>query len=352
MLHYVSGVLWHYCLRLEQELRTMTPTRWVVSGALCAALGCSTVLAQSNWKPDKPVEIIVTCQPGCGPDIAARTMQKIWQDHKLVPVSSVVVNKPGGGGAVAYSYIHQKPGDAHALVLSGAGAVVNAIMGRGLGYKDITPVAMMAAEYVGIAVKPESPFKSGRALLDALKKDLNVVTFGVANSLGNANHQAVALALKVEGLPPGKAKTVVFQSGGNAITALLGGHVQVVPASMGLWVGPVKAGQVRLIAVTSPKRIGGQFANVPTWREQGVDAVVSVWRMISMAPGLTPAQLAFWQDVLKKTTEVAEWKRDLETNYQSDEFMAGKELAQSLDAMYVQLKALLTDLELAKAPAK
>lgn len=318
----------------------------------CSLALCAGAHAQSIWKPERPVEIIVTCQPGCGPDIAARTIQKIWQDHKLVQVPSVVVNKPGGGGAVAYAYIQQKPGDAHALVLSGAGAVVNSIMGRGVGYKDITPVAMMAAEYVGVAVKPESPFASGRALLDALKKDLNVVTFGVANSLGNANHQAIALALKVDGLPPAKAKTVVFQSGANAITALLGGHVQVVPASVGLWVNPVKAGQVRLIAVSSPRRMSGQFANVPTWREQGADAVVSVWRMITMPPGLTPAQLAFWQDALKKTTETPEWKRDLETNYQSDEFMAGKELAQGLDALYAQLKALLTDLELAKPAGK
>jgi putative tricarboxylic transport membrane protein len=330
----------------------MTGRHTLAATFACSLALCAGAHAQSIWKPERPVEIIVTCQPGCGPDIAARTIQKIWQDHKIVPVPSVVVNKPGGGGAVAYAYIQQKPGDAHALVLSGAGAVVNSIMGRGVGYKDITPVAMMAAEYVGVAVKPESPFASGRALLDALKKDLNVVTFGVANSLGNANHQAIALALKVDGLPPAKAKTVVFQSGANAITALLGGHVQVVPASVGLWVNPVKAGQVRLIAVSSPKRMSGQFANVPTWREQGADAVVSVWRMITMPPGLTPAQLAFWQDALKKTTETPEWKRDLETNYQSDEFMAGKELAQGLDALYVQLKALLTDLELAKPAGK
>ncbi|MEQ1775822.1 MAG: tripartite tricarboxylate transporter substrate-binding protein [Burkholderiales bacterium] len=313
---------------------------------------CGEALAQPAWKPERPVEIIVTCQPGCGPDIAARTIQKIWQDHKIVQTPSVVVNKAGGGGAVAYAYIQQKPGDGHALVLSGAGAVVNSIIGRGIGYKDITPVAMMAAEYVGIAVKPESPFANGRALLDALKKDINAVSFGVANSLGNANHQAIALALKVDGMHPAKAKTVVFQSGATAITALLGNHVQVVPASVGLWVNPVKAGQVRLIAVSAPKRMSGQFAGVPTWREQGADAVVSVWRMLSMAPGLTPAQLAFWQDALRKTTETAEWKRDLEVNYQSDEFMAGKELAQGLDALYVQLKALLTDLELAKPAGK
>ncbi len=314
----------------------------------CLLLAAQGVAAQAGWKPERPVEIIVTCQAGCGPDIAARVIQKIWQDHGIVQVPSVVVNKAGGGGAVAYGYLHQKPGDGHAIVLSGAGPVVNTIMGRGVGYKDITPLAMMAAEYVGIAVRADSPLTSGRQLIDIVKKDPQSVVFGVSNSLGNANHQAIALALKVQGIAPAKAKTVVFQSGAQSTTALLGGHVQVVPASVGLWVSPLKAGQVRLIAVSAPKRMGRDFAQVPTWREQGVDAVVSVWRMISASPGLTPAQTAFWRDALKKTTEAAEWKRDLETNYQSDEFMAGAELDRALDALYVQLKSLLTELDLAK----
>jgi len=304
--------------------------------------------AAQGWKPDKPVEIIVTCQPGCGPDGTARLIQKIWQEHRIVTVPSVVVNRAGGGGAAAFGSLHQKPGDGHMLVLSGAGPVVNTIMGRGVGYKDLTSLAMMSGEYVGIAVRADSPLKSGRDLIDTLKKDPQALVFGVSNSLGNANHQAVALALKVQGIHPARAKNVVFQSGGQSIAALLGGHVQVVPASVGLWVGPLKAGQVRLIAVSAPNRLGGELAQVPTWREQGVDAVVSVWRMISAPPGLTAAQTAFWHDALRKTTATPEWKRDLETHYQSDEFMAGAELNRALDGLYVQLKALLTDLDLAK----
>lgn len=90
--------------------------------------------------------------------------------------------------------------------------------------------------------------------------------------------------------------------------------------------------------------------HVPAWREQGAE--VSVWRMINMAPGLSVAQLAFSQDALRKTTATPEWKRDLELNHQSDEFMAGKELSNTMASLYVQLKALLTELELAKPAAK
>ena len=228
--------------------------------------------------------------------------------------------------------------------------MVNTILGRGVGHRDITALAMMAAEYVGVAVQADSPIRSGRSLVDSLKKDPAAVTFGIANSLGNANHQAVALALKAEGIHPAKARNVVFQSGANAITALLGGHVQVVPASVGLWIGPLKVGQVRLIAVSSAKRLGGDLAHVPTWREQGIDAVVSVWRMITAPPNLAPAQLAYWHDALRKTTDSPEWKRDLELHYQSDEFLVGTELAQAVDQLHVQLRGLLTDLDLAKKP--
>src|SRR5690348_13868745 len=85
-----------------------------------SAFLCTTPAAGQAWKPDKPVEIIVTCQPGCGPDGAARLIQRIWQEHRIVTVPSVVVNRAGGGGAAAFGYLAQKPGDGHALVLSGS----------------------------------------------------------------------------------------------------------------------------------------------------------------------------------------------------------------------------------------
>ena len=316
--------------------------------SVIALLLCAGTAAALGWKPERPVEIIVTCQPGCGPDGTARLIQKIWQESRIVEQPAIVVNRAGGGGAAAFGSLHQKPGDGHMLVLSGAGPVVNTIMGRGVGYKDLTSVAMMSAEYVGVAVRADSALKSGRDVIETLKKDPQALAFGIANALGNANHQTVALALKSQGIHPGKVRNVVFQSGGQSITALLGGHVQVVPASVGLWAGPLKAGQVRVLAVSAPKRLGGDFAQVPTWREQGVDSVVSVWRMMSAPPGLTAAQTAFWHDALRRTTATAEWKRDLETHYQSDEFMAGAELDRALDNLYAQLKVLLTELELAK----
>jgi len=320
--------------------------RWLIG--ISMALSTHAVYSQVVWKPEKALEIVVTCQPGCGPDIAARVIQKIWQDRGLVKVPANVINKSGGGGAVAYNYLHQKPGDAHAVVLSGANIVVNPILKRGIGYRELTPVALVAVEYVGVAVRPDSQIMTANDLMATIKKDASAITFGIANSLGNANHQVIALALKSKGMDPGQAKTVVFQSGSQAFTAMLGGHVDVVPASVGSWIAPRKAGQIRVIAVSSPQRLVGEFSDVPTLREQGIDSVVSVSRTITASPGLSQSQLKFWEDLLTKTFSTPEWKNELDSRFQNDEFLTGPQFTRYLEDMDAQLKELFKELGLTK----
>ena len=304
--------------------------------------------AQTVWKPSKNIEILVTTAPGSGSDRTARVIQRILQDRKLIDVSAVVVNRSGGGGAAVYSLLQQKKGGAHSLGISARNLVANPIVGRGVGYRDLTPIARLTGEYIAIGVRADSPLKSGRDVIAALKANPGALSFGIANSLGNSNHQAVARALKAGGIAPAAVKNVVFQSGGNAIAALLGGHVDVVPASLGVWTGPLKAGQIRLIAITSPARVAGDFAGVPTWREQGLDAVVSNWRAMVGPPAMGAPQLAFWVSALQQIAGTAEWKRELEDQYLSDEFLAGPALSRYLDQEHAELKAFLTDARLAQ----
>lgn len=145
-----------------------------------------------------------------------------------------------------------------------------------------------------------------------------------------------------------KLKNVVFQSGGLAITAMLGGHVDAVPVSIGSWVPHVKTGQVRVIAVSSPKRLPGFFADVPTWREQGVDVVVSNWRTVVGPRNMTPAQIAYWENAVQRMMATAEWKKDAESTSAVSEFMGSAELRKYMESDYAQIKAFLADLELAK----
>ncbi len=258
-------------------------------------------------------------------------IQKILQERRLIDVSAVVVNRSGGGGAAVYSMLQQKKGEAHSIGISARNLIANPIVGRGVGYRDLTPIARLTGEYIAIGVRADSPLRSGRDIIAALKANPGALSFGIANSLGNSNHQAVARALQAGGVNAAAVKNVVFQSGGNAIAALLGGHVDVVPASLGVWISPLKAGQIRLVAISAPMRVAGDFAGVPTWREQGLDAVISNWRAMVGPPAMGAAPLAFWVSTLKQITGTADWKRELEDQYLSDEFLAGRELIRYFD---------------------
>jgi len=302
-----------------------------------------------GWQPDRNVEIVINTAPGSGQDATGRLIQKILQERKAVPTSLTVVNKPGGGGAIAYGYLNQHPGDGHFVSIASKSLLTNHISGRAtVTYTHLTPLAILFEEYITVAVKADSPIRSGRELLDRLKKDPGAVSFGVATSLGNPNHQGVAMAMKDAGIDLRKTKTAVFQSGGNAITALLGGHVDVVPGSVGLMRKHLQAGSVRLIAVASPQRLAGAFAQVPTWKEQGANAIVSNWRGMIGPGGMTAAQTAYWDNALKQLTQSEAWKKELETNNWADEYKSSAETRKYMDGEYAELKGFLTELELAK----
>jgi putative tricarboxylic transport membrane protein len=325
-----------------------------ISGA-CTVLVMLGIAAHAGiagaqaWKPEKNIEIVINTAPGSGQDVTGRFIQKILQERKLVESPVVVVNKPGGGGAIAYGYMNQHQRDGHFVAIASKSLLTNHIMGRSqITYTHLTPLAILFEEYISVAVKSDSPIKSGRDFIERMKKDPAAFSFGVATSLGNPNHQGVAMALKDAGVDLRKTRTAVFQSGGNAVTALLGGHVDVVPGSVGLMRKHMEAGNVRLIAIAAPQRLGGAFAQTPTWREQGVNAVVSNWRGLIGAGEMSPAQIAYWDNAMRGLARTEEWKRELERNNWADEFKGSAETRKYMDADYAELRAFLTELELTK----
>ncbi len=303
--------------------------------------------ATPAWKPDKVVEIIVNTAPGNSPDKTARSIQKIVQDRKLAETPVTVGNRVGGGGAVAYTYLNQRPADGHTIAIASKALLTNHIMGRGPNPADFTPLAHLFGEYVAIAVKADSPIRNARDLVQALRKDPGAVSFGIATSLGNINHQSVASVLKEAGIDIRKTRNVVFQSAVLARTAMLGGHVDVVPMSLGTAAGPLQNGQLRLIAVAAPKRVPGVFANEPTWREQGYDVVMSNWRSVIGPKGMGEAQVAYWERTLARVIETDDWKKDLEANFWDAEFLGSADTRKLMDSDYAKIRAFLMELELA-----
>ena len=318
-----------------------------VFAALFPALLAGNVTAQA-WKPEKATEMVVINAPGGGSDRIARMMSTVMREKNIIGVPLNVVNKPGGGGNIAYTYLSQRPADGHYLSLGGKSMLTGHIAGRGLNYTEFTTVAHLFGEYISVVVRPESPIKGGRELIERLKKDPGALSFGIATSLGNPNHQGIAAALKFAGVDIRKTRNVIFQSGGEATTALLGGHVDAVPITAAFAASMARSGQVRVIAVTSPQRLPGVLSDVPTWREQGFDAVVSNWRNVIGPKGMSDAQVTFWEEALRRMTESEEWKKELEVNFWSSEFMRSAEARKVMDRDYAVLRTFMIELGLAK----
>jgi putative tricarboxylic transport membrane protein len=329
------------------------PATWLTRRAVTALVALCAVLAggaqaQTAWKPERPVELIAMNAPGGGSDRTLRIMSKIMQQTQLVPVAVNVVNKPSGGGTVAYNYLNTHPGDAHYLQLASKSLLTNHIAGNGPSYTEFTPIAFLFGEYIAVTVKPDSPLKSARDIVERLKKDSGSLTFGIATSLGNPNHQAVATALREAGIDIKKLKNVIFPSGGAASTAMMGGHVDIVPITAGFAAQMARQGQVRVLAVTSPGRLADVLATVPTWREQGYDVIVSNWRSMVGPRGMTEAQVAYWEQAFKRFVESDEWKKELETNFWTSEYMRSAETRKYLEQDNAQVRAFLAELGLAR----
>lgn len=316
---------------------------------LAALLLAPTPGLGQAWKPEKPVEIVVGTSPGGPQDRTARLIQKILHDQKLVPVPVNIVNKPGAGGALGLTYVSQHPGDAHYLMVNSITLFTNHITGRStLAYTDFTPIAVLGVEYVGVTVRAESPVKTGRELVERLKKDPGALSISIGTTFGNATHVSFAVAMKAAGVDIRKLKTVVFNSGGDAMTALLGGHVDAMASAPSTLVQHIKAGKVRMLAIGAPRRLGGDLSAIATWKELGIDANFELWRGLAGSRGLTRAQIQFWDDVLGRLTQTEEWKSELARYVMENVYRNSTETGRYWKAEHDEVKAVLTDLGLAK----
>ena len=328
----------------------------MITRALRIAIPCTLLLApaavqaQDTWRPEKNVEIIVPTAPGGGNDKTARILQKIWQEAGL---QTTVANRTGGGGAVAYSYLAQRTADPHYLAIAQAGLFTNNITGKSaIQYTDFTVLANLGIEPSAIAVRAESPIKSGRELFDRLKQDPASVSISIGSTAGGTSHMVLGRAFKTTGGDPKRLKTVAFTGSSEAVIAVLGGHIDAMIAAINNVVPHVSAGKMRAVAVTSTNRLTGDFANVPTLRELGMDVAGYGWTVVLAPKGITPAQVRYWEDTIAKAAQTSEWKAYLAANHWIYTVQRSSDATRYLAGEHELARRALTDLGMAKAPAQ
>jgi len=316
--------------------------------ASCALTVACSGNAWAQWKPERTAELIVSAGPGGNQDLTARVIQGIWQEKKIVP-SAVVANKTGGGGGIASNYLSQHAGDPHYLMMLAPTLLTSRIMGTSkVDHNNYTPLAMLFNEYIFVTVKADSPIKSGRDLIQKLKAAPDSASIAIATALGNHIHMGIALPMKAAGIDIKRMKIVAFKSSGQSLTAVLGGHVDVAASTFSALLPHVTSGAMRIIGVSAPQRMTGLLAVIPTWKEQGANAVFDSWRGVVGAQGMSEQQKAYWEKAFAELGKTEEWKKDIEKNFRVNNYLAGREAARYWDEQYKELEEALTELGLAK----
>lgn len=332
-----------------RDYRTLALIAWTTAliVGLTAPLVCHA--AAADWKPKQNVEIVVPTSPGAGLDTFARLIQRLLTGNKLIEVPATVVNKPGGGGALGAAYLTQNPGDGHYLMMANPPLMATHIMGRNpLNYTDTTPLAILTVEATVFAVRADSPLKTAKDLADRLKAGPASITMAFANAVGNHNHIALAQVVKGVGANVKNMKVVIFSGSGEATTALLGGHVDVVNSSPSALLGRFETGAIRILAVTAEQRLGGPFSAIPTWKELGINAVTTGWRAVVGPKGMSEEQIRYWDGVFARMVQLPEWKQYLEKGQVENAYLNARDAGKRLDAEFKELSVVLRELGLAK----
>jgi putative tricarboxylic transport membrane protein len=267
-----------------------------------ALAGAATLAAAAG--PFEKTECIAPAKPGGGFDLTCKLAQTALLDGKFVADPMRVTYMPGGIGAVAYNaVIAQRPADNNTIVAFSGGSLLNIAQGKFGRYSenDARWLAAIGADYGAIIVAANSPFKTLKDVLAAVKADPAKVVFGAGGTVGSQDWMKAALTAKSAGLDPKAMRFVAFEGGGEALTALQGGHVHVYSGDASEAVQQMKAGaKIRVLAVMADKRLPGDLAAIPTAKEQGVDIEWPIIRGFYMGPKVSDADYKAWSDAFKK----------------------------------------------------
>ena len=308
---------------------------------VAALLACSNAVLAQGFTPTRPVEAVVHTGPGGGSDLLARAVALMIEKEKLLPVRLQVVNKTGGGGAVAAAYLAEKKGDTHTIGFFTGVWLTNPLTSTEakVTLKDLTPVARLVLEPALIAVKADAPYKTLADFVNAAKQKPGELK----QSGGSITSRDNVVRQQLQKAGGARWQFISFPGGGERIAALLGGHVNMMviePAEAG---EHIRAGNMRVLAQVTDSRLAA-FPNVPTLKEAGFNVTpVPQVRGVVAPPGIPRENVAYWEGVFKKLTQTESWKKFLADNQFEDGYQGATELTKFYDEFTGQMKGILQE---------
>jgi putative tricarboxylic transport membrane protein len=306
--------------------------------ALALSLAAGTVTAQPSLK------MMIPANPGGGWDQTGRNLAAAMQSAKLV--SGVQFdNKGGAAGTIGLAqFVNSAKGDPNAVMIGGMVMVGGIILNKSpVNLSQVTPIARLTSEWEVIVVPANSPHKTMADLVKALKENPGKVSWG-GGSAGGTDHILIGLIAKDVGVDPAKINYVPFKGGGEAVAAILGGHVTAGVSGLGEFAEQIKAGKMRALAQSAPKKLEG----IPSLKEQKINVELGNWRGIFGGPGITPQQRDALVKLVKTATETPAWKATLEKLGWEGWYLGGEAYAKFLREDEKRVAGIIESLGLKK----
>jgi tripartite-type tricarboxylate transporter receptor subunit TctC len=304
-----------------------------IAFALGASFALFAASAAHAWEPTKPVEFVVPAGTGGGADQMARFLQGVIAKHKLMNQPLIVVNKSGGAGAEGFLEIKGAKGDAHKIVITLSNLFTTPLATAvPFNWRDMTPVSMLALDEFVLWVNAETPYKTGKDYLDAVRAGTDN-KFKMAGTGSKQEDQLITVL--VEKAAGKKITYIPFKGGGDVAVQLVGKHVDSTVNNPIEAEAHWRSGKLRALCVMDGKPMPYKakvtatqsWGDLPTCKSAGIDVEYLMLRGIFMPPGVTPDQVAFYVNLFKKVKELPEWKDFMEKGAFNQTFMSGQEFA-------------------------
>lgn len=319
----------------------------VIALPMAAFSGMTTAVNAQEWTPSRSIEFVAPANPGGGWDTLVRTVSRVIQEEQLSDRNFAAINVPGGGGAVAWAQIARDSGNPHKLFATSPPIILVPLAGASrYDHSDFTPVARLITDYSIVLVSANSDYETINDLFEALEANPQL-SVGGGSAPGSMDHISIAGLASAAGLDASSVNYIPFSGGGDAMTNLMGGHVEAVITGAGEAQGQLGEGsQLRALGVSSPERLSGGLADIPTYQEQGVDYTFDIWRGVMGTPDMPEEAVAYYEELFAEMLETDSWQRAREQLGWLDAYQDGEEFGAFLDAQQDQFSDVLSELGL------